>query len=296
MKATRGERVFRILNGVFFILIGATMLFPFLNALAKSFSSNTAILRGEVTIFPVNFHIYSYREVISNFLFIRSLLNTVYITVVGTVITLFVVTLVAYALSKKYLPGRTVLFFVFFFTMIFNGGLIPTFLTIRMLGLYDKLWSVILINAMNVYFMILIRAFMMQLPESVEESAIVDGANHLQVLSWIVIPMSTPVLATITLFSAVRLWNTFMHAIIFLQSQDKYPLQVYVRLLVFDQGALGSEQAEVRRFLEPGEEGYFGTETLKMAVLMLTTVPIVMVYPFLQRYFIKGIKLGAVKG
>lgn len=295
MKASKGERTFAAINAVVMVLVGLTMLYPFLNSLAKSWSSNGAVMRGEVFVWPKGFNTYAYQEVLRNRQFLRSLLNTVTITVGGTALGMITVICAAYAMSKRNLLGRRIIFMYFLFSMLFSGGIIPKFLQIRNLGMYDTLWALFVPGLMNVYYMILIRNFFERLPDSVMESAVIDGCNDLTILARIVVPMSKPVIATISLFLMVNLWNTFMPGVLYLQDPAKYPLQVYVRLLVFGMSTMETSQmAQSLRDLEASDQ--FGSESLKMAVLMFTTIPIVCVYPLLQRHFVKGLVLGAVKG
>ncbi|MDL2233793.1 carbohydrate ABC transporter permease [Ruminococcaceae bacterium OttesenSCG-928-L11] len=289
-----GGAVFDVCNHIFLALLSLTMLYPFLNELMKSFSNNDAVLAGQVGLWPKGFHTRGYELVFQNPLFASSLRNTVFITLVGTALTVVLVLLTAFPLSRKGLPGRKFIFLYFLFTMLFSGGMIPTFLTIRNLGLIDSLWALILPGAMNVYNMILAKSYMEQLPESVVEAARIDGCHDVGVLWRIIVPMAKPVIAVVALFSAVSFWNTYMSGILYINSTSNYPLQVYVRQMVYGDRNVLDEM--VRSSIDAQYSSEFGSEVVKSAVLITTMLPIIVVYPFLQKYFTSGITLGAVKG
>lgn len=294
MKQSAGEKTFGVLNNLFMVIISITMLYPFLNTFAKSLSSNHAILSGQVYAFPIGLQTYAYQSVLKNSALVRVFQNTIYIAIVGTIIHMVVVLAAAYSLSRKELVARKQIFHYFLFTMFFGGGIIPTFLLIKDIGLYDNLWALMLPGAMSVYQMIISRSFFQDLPESVIESASLDGCNDIGIFARIVLPMSKPIIATIALFSVVGLWNTFMAGILYIRSPKNYPLQVMVREIVF-QNDLAMNSASDAAMSELDKDVY-GTESLKSAVLMVSSLPIICVYPFLQKYFVKGLTLGAVKG
>ena len=290
MLLTRGERWFDKFNIVFMLALGATMLFPFLNVIAKSFSSNAMVMAGQVSLWPREFNTYAYEQVFHNGMFLASLKNSVIVTLAGTALSLFTVVTTGYALSRKRLYARKSFMLYFLFTMFFHAGIVPSFLNVRNLGLYDSLWALFLPIAMNVYYMILVKSFFEQLPPELEESASIDGCNDIQTLASIYLPISKPILATIGLFAAVQFWNIFIPGVMYIQSPDLFPLQVFVQNLIFAQTAL--DQQQMATFDLQGE---LGAETLKMAVVVVSTLPILFVYPFLQKHFVKGITLGAVK-
>jgi putative aldouronate transport system permease protein len=286
-----------VANGLFMALMCFTMLYPFWNCIVKSFSGNTAIMRGLVVLWPRNFTLLGYKALFSDSSFFQTLKNTLFVTVIGTVLQTWLALSIGYAFSKRELLLHKPLFFVFLFTMFFSGGMIPTFLQIRALHLYDTLWALIFPGSMSVFYMILARSFFYQLPDSIEESAFLDGANYLQIFTRIILPISKPLISTLVIFSSVALWNLFMACVLYIQSSDKYVLQVFVRMKVFnlESATMGDNVAVMQR--EAREEGMlFGSENLKMATLAVSSVPIICVYPFFQKYFIKGITLGAVKG
>lgn len=291
MKKKTG--LFDIINGVILTIVCISMLYPFLNAIVKSFSGNSEIMRGNVYLWPKGFTLSGYIELFNDPLFCTSLKNSLYIVLVGTFIRLVVSLMAGYAFSKDRLKYRKILFFLFIFTMFFGGGIVPTFIIINKLGLYDTLWVLILMGSMPVYHMILAMSFFKQLPSAVEEAAFVDGASFMQIFIKIILPMSKPLIATLTIFNAVALYNLFMQAVIFTQSPQNFVMQTYVRLKVFAaEAAAGTGDMQTIALIDAEDSG---TETLKMAVLSLSSIPIVLVYPFFQRFFIKGVTLGAVK-
>jgi putative aldouronate transport system permease protein len=215
-------------------------------------------------------------------------MNTIFITVVGTAISMVLTTLGSYVLSKKYLPGRKTITLFVVFTMLFGGGLIPFYMTVRSLGMIDTIWALIFPSAISSYNMIIMRNFLMTIPASIEESAQIDGARHFRILLRIYLPLSLPVMATITLFYAVGYWNAVFNAIIFLNKQDNQPVQVILREVLI-QARSDLLQFEDFRLNAP-------VETVKMALIVVTVAPIIMIYPFLQKYFVKGVLVGSIKG
>ncbi|GGD85085.1 carbohydrate ABC transporter permease [Paenibacillus nasutitermitis] len=290
MLLTTSEKWFNKLIIVFMLIIGVAMLLPFVNVIAKSFSSNAMVMAGEVGFFPREFNVHAYREVFRNPLFLTSMQVTVFVTVAGTFCTLFTVVTTGYALSRKRLLARRAVMLYFLITMFFHAGIIPNFLNIRNLGLYDTIWALILPGMMSVYYMILVKSFFEQLPSELEESASIDGSNDIQTLAYVYLPISKPILATIGLFAAVHYWNTFTPGVMFIQTPTLYPLQVLVQMIISTQTSM-----DMQNMAELDLQGTLGTETLKMAVIVVSTLPIVIVYPFLQKHFVKGITLGAVK-
>ena len=282
---------FGIINLIFLLLLCFTMLYPFWNSLVRSVSANSAILSGKVYLWPVGFNIEGYQTLFRDGLFFVSLRNTLFTTSVGTTLRLAVTLMAGYAFSKRNLVGHKVLFLIFLVTMFFEGGIVPTFIIVRNLGLYDTLWALVLIEAAKVFYMILAMSFFRQIPESIEESAFIDGAGYEVVFARIVVPMSKALIATLIIFSTVDLWNQFREAIIYIRESSHYTLQVYVRIKVFLEEMI---QRDATLSAEMFED-VFGSETLKATILAVSSIPIVLIYPFFQRHFIKGATLGAVK-
>jgi putative aldouronate transport system permease protein len=245
-------------------------------------------MKGNFLIWPDRFSISTYQYVLANPRIPRAYSNTLFITVAGTVISMVLTTMGAYVLSKRYLPGRKTLTLFVVVTMLFSGGLIPFYLTVRSLSMIDTIWALIIPSAISSYNMIIMRNFLMTIPASIEESAQIDGARHFIILTRIYLPLSLPVMATITLFYAVGYWNAVFNAIIFLNKQDYQPVQVILREVLI-QARSDLLQFEDFRLNVP-------VETVKMALIVITVAPIITVYPFLQKYFVKGVLVGSIKG
>lgn len=274
---------------VAFILVTIYMvlaLVPFLNIIAKSFSDEASVLAGEIGIIPQNANVRAYRVVLGNAEFLRSLAISVYVTVVGTTLNMIATVLVAYPLSKDWLRGRRFFRFLYIFTLLFSGGLVPTYMVVRAVGLIDNLFSLMLPNLVGVFQMILVSNYFITIPPDVEESAKIDGASNTIILFRIMIPLAMPVIATITLFYAVAHWNQFFQALMYLNRRDLRPLQLYLRDLIL-QADNNQMNADIMKDVP--------MESVQGATLVAATVPILLVYPFLQRYFVKGITIGAVK-
>ena len=293
----RSKRIdaFNVVNATLLILLCITMLYPFWNSLVKSFSSNAEIMRGTVTLLPKGLTVRAYQVLFRDSLFYTSLLNSVVIVVVGTSLRLITSTMAGYTFSKRGLAGQKVLFMIFLVTMFFNGGIVPTFLIVNNLGLYNNRLALILLGSMPVYHMILARSFFARLPAAIEESAFIDGANYVQIFTKIVLPVSRALVATLVIFNSVFLWNMFMPGIIYIQDSYKIPIQVFVRMKVFEVESVNTDPVMAEVLMGSLDKDAYGSETLKMAVLTVTSLPIVMIYPFFQKHFIKGVTLGAVK-
>ncbi len=287
-KKPLGRRVFEVINYTLILLVCVVTLFPFLYVLACSFSSDTAILGGDVTLWPVEFQTRAYELVLEYPLIGRSYLNTIAYTVVGTAVNLLLTLLGAYPLSRKDLPGRKGITFFFTFTMLFSGGLIPTFLVVKALGLIDTFWVMILPTAVSTWNLIMMKTFFQATPVSLLEAARIDGSSELGTLVRIVLPLSIPSIMTIGLFYAVSHWNDYFQAMIYLNTPENYPLQIHLRDIVL-QNSMEQQFASMQQGQRQGSEG------VKYATIMFATVPILCVYPFIQKYFVKGVMLGSIK-
>lgn len=289
---SRGERVFDALNTLAVALLCVSILYPFVYLLSLSFSSGD-IATSRVTLLPQNPSVVNYTYML-NYAYIWSgIRNTLFRTVVGTALTLMCCVITAYPLSKKTLPHRTAFTAFMVFTMFFSGGLIPWALNIKDLGLRDSLWSLVLPGLVPTYSMLIMRNYFMSIPDAVEESAKIDGAHDYTVLFAIVVPMSMPIMATVALWIIVNHWNAYFDSLIYISSMDKQVLQVVMRTIVI--GTEGSKHVNTMIAKGGGGEAATG-EALKAAAIIITTVPIVLVYPFLQKYFVKGVLVGSLKG
>ena len=295
IKESAGDRAFKIANSLFFIILTLICLLPLVNVLAVSFSSSTAASAGIVTLWPVQFTTKSYQYALNKPEFIRSFAISVVRTVLGVGLSMILAILSAYPLSKdkKAFHARGPYIWFFFITMVFSGGLIPWYMTIQTLGLGNTLWALILPTAVPVFYILLLMNFYRGLPAELEESAFIDGAGTWQVLWKIVVPLSKPALATIALFCAVVHWNSWFDGLVLMSDPKNYPLQSYLQTVVVarDMSLFQHASKEQLEMLQS-----ISDRTTKAAQIFIATLPILCAYPFLQRYFIKGMTLGAVKG
>ena len=290
LKKKRKIKLGTIVNYLLLALLAFVCLYPFLNVLAYSVSGYNAVLSNRVTIYPIDFTLEAYRQILGRTQIWMAMRTTVLITLVGTLLSLVLTVFAAYALSRQDLPGRKVFTVIILFTMYFGGGMIPTFLVVKGVGLYDMLGALFIPQSINVFNFIVMRTFFRNLPESLEEAARIDGASHMQSLVKIILPLSLPILATIGLFYAVGYWNSYFDALLYIQSPEKYTLQLRLRGLLF-----GEELNNSGANLE-GIGTQVMTQSLKMATVAVSTIPILIVYPWLQKYFVKGFMIGSVKG
>lgn len=289
LDQTKGEKIFTIFNVIFLTGFALLCLLPFFHVIAQSLSSHRAITSGEVHLLPKELTFHAYNEVFNDQSFIRSFLVSVARTVVGTLFSVFFTVLMAYPLSKRYIKGREIILFMVVFTMLFNGGMIPTYLVVKETGLLNTFWAYIIPVTISAFNLIIVKNFFQTVPEELEESAKIDGGSNIVILFRIVIPLSMPVIATIGLFHAVAHWNAFFDAVLYVTKNSLHPLQIYLRELIqFDKTDI--------ELLDNFEQQLLANESLKAAALIASTLPILFVYPFLQKYFVKGVMLGSVKG
>ena len=270
------------------ILIILVCLLPILNVLARSLSSSEALMKREVFLWPVGFNFDAYEKVLTDMKYVWSLGWTAILTVICTIVSLFMTVICAYPLIFSKLKGQKVINIFIILTMYFNAGTIPNFLLLNDLGMIDKPQVLIIPGCLSVFNLIIMRSFFFGIPDSLRESAEIDGATHVQILRKIYLPLSTPVLATISLFYAVGRWNGFTDALMFMHDRRFYPIQLLLYNIL--QNTMSIDSSAMEGFITPGL-----ADTMKAATVMFATVPILMIYPFVQRYFISGATLGAVK-
>lgn len=283
--------IFTICNYIFLGLLGIICILPLVHILAVSFSGSAPANANLVTFIPIDFTFDGWEKTLGNDRFLRSLWNGVLRTVLGTFISLFCMILAAYSLSKEDSEFRGRKFYVFFFIfiMLFNGGLIPTYILIQNLGLINTIWALVLPSAINVFNMILLLNFFRTgVPKTLEEAAFIDGAGHFRILFSIYLPISMPAIATIGLFTMVGQWNSWFDGLIYLNDAAKYPLSTFLQTVIVQQDL---SQMNVN----PEEMKNLSERTSKSAQIFIGALPILIVYPFLQKYFVKGIVLGSVK-
>ncbi|RAV04136.1 carbohydrate ABC transporter permease [Paenibacillus sp. YN15] len=289
-KRTAGDWLLDSFVYLFLIIMGLAMLLPLANVFSKSVSEEWAIVSGKVGIFPVGFQLDTLRQVVSSDIFIRAFMVSVGVTLVGTLLSILMTAVTAYPLSKRHLPGISFVMVLFVFTMLFNGGMIPNYLLMRNLNLINNLWALILPGMISVFNMLIIKSYYENLPEALEESARIDGAKTYTILFRIILPLSMPVIATISLFYAVGFWNDFFNPMLYINDTSLKTLQLYLRDVVMDADTSNAANKSIDDLMNMSPEG------IRAATVVASTVPILCVYPFLQKYFIKGVLIGSVKG
>lgn len=287
IKKSLGSKIFDTCNIIFLVLLGLSTLYPFWDCLVVSFSSLRSYLNSSVHLWPQEWSVEGYRYMVQTAELWSSYANSIFITVVGTSINMLLTIMAAYVLAREDLPGKRWLMFLAVFTMMFSGGMIPTYMVVKKLKLMNSLWAMILPSAINTYNLIVLRNFFIGLPKELEEAALLDGCTDVGVLFRIMLPISKPAVTTVTLFYAVDHWNEFFSAIMYINGRDKWPLQLFLRSMLFE-----SEAA----YASGGESLFLLGMPMKMATVILAVVPIMMIYPFFQKYFTKGMMVGAVKG
>ena len=287
MYTNKKADIFSILNYTFFVIAGIFMLYPFWYVLMGAISDPRVVAFNDYFLLPSGKpSLYTILLVLKQPLIYTAYKNTIFITVVGTAIRLFMTALTAYPLSKDNLRLRNAIFNFMLFTMIFSGGLIPTYLVVRSLGMVDTLWALIVPGAISVYFLMIMIKFFKGIPISLIESAKIDGYNDVSIFMLIILPLSKAVLAAIGLFYAVGLWNTYAEGVIYTNSTEKRVLQVVLQVMLQRENMQEKVQANMA----------VNSQNMKMAVIVVTLVPILIVYPFLQKHFVKGVMIGSVKG
>lgn len=284
-----GGRVFAAVNFTLLALIALITVLPFVHVVAGSFTTSAEIAASKFVLIPKVWSLEAYKFIFSTDTIFRAMGVSIGVTLIGTLFSMFITALMAYGLSRKDLDGRNVVNFLVVFTMLFHGGMIPTFLVVKELGLIDSYAALILPSAISAFNMIILKNFFQNIPEGLEESAKIDGCNDFGILFRIVLPLSMPAIATISLFYAVTYWNTYMSAILYLDDSAKWPIQVLLRQIVVL--ASGMDHSSTLDAAVPPPD-----QSIKMAVIVVATLPILMVYPFLQKHFAKGAMLGSMKG
>ena len=295
MKDTFGERIFYKFNYTIIAISAFLCLYPFLYIVATSLSSNRAVNSGEVFLWPVEFTVEAYRQLLQHGQIFHAMRNSVVLAGFGTLFNMLLTILCAYPLSKPRLRGKGIIMGFIVFTMLFSGGMIPNFLLVRMLGLMDTyraLWFTGFMSATN---MIIMRTSFQALPDSLEEAAQIDGANDPYILTRIVLPLSKAMLATISLFYLVGWWNAYFAPMLYIQSSDRYPLMVRLRQML-DTAQMITVQGIAGEGTEGAMQTFVAAESFQAATILVSVLPIICVYPLLQKYFVKGVMIGSIKG
>lgn len=294
IRQSRGEKLFDAANIMFMLFMLVIFLYPLLNMFSISVSNQYAILRAEVSFFPIGFDTASYKLIFANQDIWRSIGNSLFVALAGCALSLLLTCVAAYPLAFGDFYGKKLFNIMILFTMWFNGGIIPTFLTIRQLGLHDTLWSLIVNSMLAAYNVVIVRSYFQSIPQSVVESARIDGANDYLILFKLIIPLSKPVLATVALWVIVGHWNDYLNPLLFLSSRQNYTLQLVLKELVLN------AEASIHNISMSSDSSTSGAAALgqqmRNGVLVVSMIPMIILYPFVQRYFISGVMLGSVKG
>lgn len=287
------DKVFSVVNYLFLLLILAIVLYPMVFVLSASVTEPEILLKGELRLLPKGFTLDSYRRVLNNQDIMRGYLNTIKYTVIGTTVNVLMTIMAAYPLSRRDFVGRNVITALMVFTMFFSGGMIPTFLVVKGLGLYNTMWALILPSAVSVWNITIMRTYLQtSIPHEIQEAAMIDGCSNMDILVRIVLPLSVPIILVTIMFYAIGHWNSYFSALIYLTDRAKYPLQVVIREIL-----LQSNLGDMATYVDEGViRQMMLAEGIKYAVIVVANLPVFLIYPFIQKYFTKGIMLGGLKG
>jgi len=293
IQDSAGDKIFVVLNTIFLLIILVVILYPLIYTLSASFSNPSAVIAGKVTLLPVDFTLIGYQKIFEYPTLIKGMGNSLFYTIVGASVSVVLTMLAAYPLTRKDLPGRRVLLVLFFFPMLFSGGLIPFYLVVRDLGLVNTRWALIIPTALSVWNLIITISFLRtSIPEELYEAAQIDGCSDIGYLIKIVLPLSKSIIAVLFLLYAVTQWNQYFLSLVFQTNPEIAPLQIVLRnILVYNKIDLGM-MADVKRMADQQAL----QEQLKFASMVVASVPVLLLYPFVQRYFVQGLTVGAIKG
>ena len=292
IKRTRGDVVFDVINALLLLIVMLVGAYPLVYAISCSFSSPLLVVQSKVYLLPKGLTTIAYERVFNNHQILTGYKNTVFYTLLGTAINIILTTMTAYPLSRRDFKARKFITFLFTFTMLFSGGLIPTFLVVRNLGLMNTVWALILPGAISSWNMFIMKNyFQTSIPGELYEAARIDGADNMKILFQLVLPLSMPILAVMVLYYGVAHWNSYFSALVYIRDTDRYPLQLVMRNFFsgqdyVEQGAGGDDATQMLLL----------NETMKYALIVIASVPMLILYPLLQRFFVKGVMLGAIKG
>lgn len=289
-KVSPGDRIFGIVVTLVVLAMCIMVLYPIYYMFIVSISDGNAVLRGDITVLPQGINFGAYKAVLTNEYVPRAYLNTILYTVIGTFIAVAMTALCAYPLSRKEFYGRGLFTGIVVFTMFFDAGIISNYMVVRSTGIMNTMWAIVLPGSINVWYMIIMRTFFADIPEELFESAKLDGANDLTIFAKMVLPLSKAVLATMVLFYAVGFWNQWLQPLIYLDDRKKFPMQLILRNIV-----LGADAALSKSMSAATDMATMGLN-IKYAVIFVTILPILVIYPFVQKYFVKGVIVGSVKG
>ncbi|AJY75632.1 carbohydrate ABC transporter permease [Paenibacillus beijingensis] len=292
-KQSTGDKVFEVVVNALLALVCIVVLYPLIYIVSASISNAEDVLSGEMWLLPISFSFVGYSKIFHNPEILTGYMNTIVYTVVGTAINVAMTVMAAYPLARRDFAGRNVITALFVFTLFFSGGLIPSYLVVKQLGILNTMWALIIPGAVSVWNIIIMRTFFQSsIPEEIQESASIDGCSNLQTLWRIVLPLSMPIIAVMILFYCVGHWNAYFNALIYLTDRDKYPLQLFLREILL--------QGEMDTMVGAGDATHaktvMDTASIRYALVVVANLPVLLLYPFLQKYFVKGVMVGAIKG
>ena len=295
MKISRGEKTFQIFNYVFLAVLALLTLYPFWEVVRVSFSNPFEASRLSFTLLPRKFSLEAYQHVFNNQYLWIGYKNTIYRVILSLSLSMTIMTMLSYALSKKYFPNRTFWTMIIVFTMFFHGGLIPNYLLIKNLGLYNTYWALVLPGLVGTFSMFIMRNYFMSLPEELEESAKIDGAGAFRIFVQIILPLAKPILMTVMLWELVGAWNAWFDCLIYISDGKKYVLQAILRKIIIEASPQFNDIGDAASAMEK-EAAAVSVEVVKCATIIVSTLPVMLFYPFVQKYFIKGVMVGSLKG
>jgi putative aldouronate transport system permease protein len=293
MRISSGEKWFYTINNIVLALLGLTCLFPLINTIAIAFSDTAAIETGKVTFYPIGLHTDAFVSLFKGTRIVSAFQNSIIITVVGVVLSMTATIMTAYPISRRIFYGRRFFTLAMVFTILFSGGLIPTYLVVKSLGLMNSYFALWLPALVSTYNMLVMRTFFENIPDEIDDAARIDGCSEIAYLVRIVLPLSMPVIATLTLFYGVSYWNMFMNVLIYINDTSRFNLTVLVQNMIQSQSLL---QELLNSGVTSGVQSQVVPESLKAAGVLVVVLPMLLVYPFLQKFFVKGVMLGSVKG
>lgn len=292
-KSSISDIVFGIVSTTFLTFSTLIVLYPLVYILSSSFSSTEAVVSGKVWLFPVEPTLMGYKAVFKNSQILSGFANSIFYTVVGTCINIVMTVMAGYPLSRKDFYGKGVIMVLFTFTMLFSGGMIPSYLLVKNLGMIDTRWAMLIPGAMGVYYVIIARTFFMStIPDELYEAAQLDGCSDIKFITRVVVPLSSALLAVLVLFYAVGHWSSYFNALLYLRDPDKFPLQIILRNILIN----NTNNAAMIEDVDSMVRAMGLQELLKYALIVVASVPVLMIYPFVQKYFVKGVMIGALKG
>jgi putative aldouronate transport system permease protein len=294
IKLSFSDRLFHVINNIFLTIVLLLVIFPLINVVSQSLSSPNAVITGKVFLWPVEFTIDAYRRIVTSPDLIGGFKNSFFYTIVGTALNVTLSIMAAYPLSRKDFYGRKFIIGMFVFTMMFSGGLIPSYLLVKNLGMYNTRWALIIPNALAVWNVMIARSFFQNtIPDELYEAAELDGASDIKLIFSVILPLSKPIIAVLTLFYAVDHWNSYFNGLIYLKSKNLLPLQVVLRNILANAQAI-EQMADIAS--EDQIKSLALVEVLKYAIIVFASLPVILLYPLVQKHFVKGVMVGSLKG